>query len=106
MSMMGGGGGPLLSGLRKDRSVVRESLPKGLVRRVASYGRPYRGLILGFLVVLAASSAVGVVPPLLLQRIIDRGVIGGDQRLVITLAIVVAVIAFVDAALNLSLIHI
>ena len=101
MSMMGGGGGPLLSGLRKDRSVVRESLPKGLVRRVASYGRPYRGLILGFLVVLAASSAVGVVPPLLLQRIIDRGVIGGDQRLVITLAIVVAVIAFVDAALNL-----
>ena len=101
MSMMGGGGGPLLSGLRKDRSVVRESLPKGLVRRVAGYGRPYRGLILGFLVVLAASSAVGVVPPLLLQRIIDRGVIGGDQRLVITLAIVVAVIAFVDAALNL-----
>ena len=95
------GMGAMMGTLRKDRSVVHQPLPKGTVRRVLAYGKPYRGLIAVFLVVLAASSAVGVVPPLLLQRIIDDGVTGGDARLVIVLASAVAALAFVDAGLNL-----
>lgn len=100
MMQMGGPGG-IMGGLRKDRSVVNQPLSKGIVRRVIGYGRPYRRLIGVFLVVLVLSSAIGVVPPLLLQRIIDRGVIPGDARVVITLALVVAGIAVVDAGLSL-----
>lgn len=101
MGMGGGGRGQMLGGLRKDRSVIHQPLAKGLVRRVVAYGRPYRWLILAFLVVLAASSAVGVLPPLLLQRIIDDGVTAQNQTLVIQLACAVGALAFVDAGLNL-----
>lgn len=91
----------MLRSLRQDRNVLDEKLSRGLVRRILVYGRPYRGLIVAFLVVLALSSAVGIVPPLLMQRIIDDGVLAGDKQVVLVLAGAVAALAFVDAALNL-----
>ena len=45
MSRAGGG---VMGGLRKDPSVKSHRLAPGTVRRVAAYGRPYRGLLVVF----------------------------------------------------------
>ncbi|WP_460765089.1 ABC transporter ATP-binding protein [Mariniluteicoccus flavus] len=98
----GSGGGRMLGGLRKDRSVIHHRLAPGVVRRVAAYGRPYTGLISGFLVLIVLGAVLGVLPPLLLKDIIDDGVLGRDLNLVVKLALVVAAIAVLDAVVTLA----
>ncbi len=104
MSVGGGGmGGPggFASSYRKDSAVVDHHLTPGTTRRVVDYARPYLGQIITFLVLTVVSSLLVVATPLLLQRIIDDGVATGDSRLVVILAALVAVVAVVEAALNL-----
>lgn len=101
---MGGGmGGPggFASSFRKDASVVDHRLKPGTTRRVAGYARPYLRQIIAFLGLTVVSSLLVVATPLLLQRIIDDGVVDRDTRLVVVLASLVAVVAVVEAALNL-----
>lgn len=100
MSQMGAG--RMMSGLRKDRSVVNHRLKPGLVRRVVAYGRPYVGLIALFLTLIVTGAVLSVLPPLLFKEIVDRGVLRGDVGLVVRLALVVAGIAVVDATLSLA----
>lgn len=100
MGMGGGGMGPL-GGMRKDRQVVHHKLQKGVVRRILGYAGAYRGMIALFVGLIVISAVLGVVPPLLFKEIIDRGVLGGDLRLVVWLASLVAVLAFVEAISSL-----
>lgn len=101
IGMGGGMGMGPLSGMRRDRQVVHHKLQPGLVRRILGYAGAYRGMISLFLVLIVISAVLGVVPPLLFKEIIDRGVLGGDLRLVVWLAVLVAVLAFVDAISSL-----
>lgn len=101
MSMRGGGGFGLGRLSRSDREVLSHQLKKGLVRRVIGFGRPYRWQVSALLVLVIAGAAIGVVPPLLFKDLIDNGVLGKDYSLVVGLAIVVAVIAVVDAVLSI-----
>lgn len=102
MSMMGpGGGGPPWRHLRSDRSVVEEHIGLQTLKRVLGFARPMRGLIALFLAATVVSAGLVVLPPLLLQRIIDDGIAGRDTGLVLGLAIAVAVVALVDATLGL-----
>ncbi|HEX5510737.1 MAG TPA: hypothetical protein VFX41_03410, partial [Actinomycetales bacterium] len=66
-----------------------------------AFARPYRFQLLTFLVLVVASSALVVVTPLLLKRIIDQGVIPGNRGVVVTVSLIVAALAFVDAGLTL-----
>lgn len=77
-------------------------LPPGTARRVLGYARPFRRLIAGFLVLVALGSLTVVAVPLLLQRLIDDGVTPQDRRVVITLALLVAAIAIVEAVTTLA----
>ncbi|HHW82267.1 MAG TPA: ABC transporter ATP-binding protein [Actinomycetales bacterium] len=97
----GGGGGGFASSFRKDASVTDHHIAKGTTRRVAGYARPYIGQIVAFLLINVVSSLLVVATPLLLQRIIDDGVVNQDVRLVIILASLVAVVAIVEAVLGL-----
>ncbi|SDS05280.1 ABC transporter ATP-binding protein [Microlunatus soli] len=103
MSMRGlGGFGFGLGRLsRSDREVLSHKLKKGLVRRVISFGKPYRWQVAALLILVIVGAAIGVVPPLLFKDLIDNGVLGKDYGLVVGLAVVVAVIAVVDAALSI-----
>ncbi|EKA61022.1 ABC transporter [Janibacter hoylei PVAS-1] len=76
-------------------------LPRGTARRVLGYARPFRGLIAGFLLLVALGSLTVVAVPLLLQRLIDDGVTPQDRSVVVTLALLVALIALVEAATTL-----
>ncbi|MGF1663380.1 MAG: ABC transporter ATP-binding protein [Kineosporiaceae bacterium] len=88
-------------GLARDRSVTRRRVARSTWRRVTGYARPYRWRIAVFLALTVASAALVVVPPLLLQQIVDRGIAGGDRRLVLVLAAAALGVAVVQAGVSL-----
>ncbi len=90
----------MMGGLSTDPSIKNHELSKGVVRRVLSYGAPFKGLIILFLGAVVLSSALGVAPAWLFKEIIDEGVQGGDIPLIITLSLAVAGMAVLAAALS------
>jgi len=101
MSMGGGSAFRMMGRLSTDPRVTSTPLSKHLVRRVLSYARDFRRPIAVFLVCVVVDAVAGVVPPLLLQRIIDQGVLAGNRRLVVDLALAVAGVAVADAGITL-----
>ncbi|EON23874.1 ABC transporter-like protein [Nocardioides sp. CF8] len=102
MSMMGPGSvGPPWRFLRSDRTVVDKRIERQTVRRVLSFARPHRVAIAMFLAVTVVDAGLVVLPPLLLQQIVDKGISAGDTRLVIWLAAAMAVVAVIDSGLGL-----
>ncbi|HEX7106843.1 MAG TPA: ABC transporter ATP-binding protein [Acidothermaceae bacterium] len=86
----------------QDRSVAKQKLARGTVQRIARFAKPYRKLIAVLLTFLSIDAAIGIVNPLLYREIINRGIVGHDSHLVVSLAVVVGGIALVDAVLMLS----
>ena len=78
-----------------------QRLTRGTLSRVLAYARPFRGLISVFVVVVIVQAALAIAPPLLFREIIDRGVLAGDGRLVVRLALVVAAVAVGTSGLAL-----
>ena len=97
----GGGRGPAYRSFSCDRSVLEEKLPAGIFRRILSYAGPFRLLVVLFLVTVAIDAVLTVVQPLLFRRIIDSGISAGDSTVVTTTAILVAIIAVIDAGVGL-----
>lgn len=87
--------------MSSDRSVLKQSLGKGLVRRILGYARPYKAIVIALLVTLVFAAVLTVAQPLLFRRIIDKGVTVGDSSVVTNTAILIAVLALLDAALGL-----
>ncbi|MFT3831840.1 MAG: ABC transporter ATP-binding protein [Micropruina sp.] len=90
-----------MNSMTRDASVRDHRLAPGTRRRVPSYAGAYRRLIAMFLGLTVVDSLLVVASPLILQRLVDDGVIPGNAGLVIQLAVVVAVLALADAALTL-----
>jgi len=99
--MHGGGGFPMMRGLRRDRSVLRHQVKKGTARRMLSFALPYRKTLIIFMVAVVLGAVVSAVNPLILRAIIDKGIIGKNQSLVVKLAFLAAGLAVVDAVLSL-----
>lgn len=99
MSMHGPGPGAAFRHLRSDRSVVNNRLDRGTVRRVIAFARPHRRLIGVFLGVTVVDAAMVVVVPLLVQRIVDDGILQGDKGLVAWLALAMAGVAVFNSVL-------
>jgi len=87
--------------MSSDRSVLKQSLGKGLVRRILGYARPYRAIVIALLITLVFAAVLTVAQPLLFRRIIDKGVSVGDSSVVTNTAILIAALALLDAALGL-----
>ena len=88
---------------RRDPSVTARELPKGTVRRILGVARPYRRELVFFLLLVVASSVIGVLTPLLAGDIVNRiarldGTAGGIVRI----ALVIAGLAVVDAGISLA----
>ena len=86
----------------RDKSVTQQRLSRGLVRRIASYARPYRLDLVIFLTLTAVSSVVAVAVPLLMQTIIDRGILPKDMAVVLWVAGAVAGLALLGAVLSIA----
>jgi ATP-binding cassette, subfamily B, bacterial len=98
----GFGGWQTMGSYMRDRSVTKQRLTPGTLRRIANLARPFTTIIGIFLVVTIADAALGVLPPLMSQHIVDQGILKHNAGLVTVLALVVAAIALVDAALGLG----
>ncbi len=85
--------------IRSDRSVVNNRIDRGTLRRVLGFARPHRKLITLFLTLTVIDAGLVVVTPLLVQRIIDDGILQKDTGLITMLALGMAVTAVVGAVL-------
>ena len=99
MSARGGSG---IKGFRQDRSVLKEKIRPGTIKRVLTFAAPYRWLLALFLALVLLDAAITVINPLLYRQIINNGILKGDEKLVIGLALLVAGLATTDALLGLA----
>lgn len=87
--------------LTRDRSVTDKRISRALVMRIIGYGRPYRTLVILFLITLVIASLLSVAQPLLFRRIVDSGISVGDAKVVTVTALIIAGLAILDAGLGL-----
>ena len=89
--------------LGTDPATVRSAhVDRHLVRRVWGFARPYRPMLFAFLVTIVLEAFVGILPPLLIKRIIDTAIPQQDNGMVTTLALLMVAIALGDALLSLG----
>jgi ATP-binding cassette subfamily B protein len=84
-----------------DPSVKSQKLKPGTISRIFSYGKPYKTQILIFLVTVVIEALLVISSPLLLRELIDNGVIPKDPGLVTKLALLVGLLAILDAGFNI-----
>src|SRR6188508_3442928 len=86
--------------MRTDRSIANSKLDRGTVKRVLSFARPHRRPITVFLALTVVDACLVVVSPLLVQRIVDDGILAKDTTLVFELAGLMALVAVFGAVLG------
>ncbi len=96
--------GGLISSFRsfhRDASVTKEPVKPGTAWRMVRFAAPYRGLLAVFLAVVVFESVVTVASPLIYRYIVDDGILKGNVRLTVQLALLAAAFGVASAALNL-----
>src|SRR6202522_2158486 len=93
----------MMRSFRQDPSVTQQKLKPGTVRRIITYAKPYKLWLSLFLVVTILDSLITVVNPLLLRAIIDKGILGHHEAIVIGIAAAVALVALFDAFLGFAI---
>ncbi|HUQ54654.1 ABC transporter ATP-binding protein [Lentzea sp.] len=73
---------------------------RGTFRRVLAFARPHRAKLVVFLLLTVVSSVLAVTTPLLAGRVVDAIVKGSAPSVVVWLAVVIALVAVVDAGLG------
>src|SRR3954447_9212676 len=111
MSAQEGGGASMSSPMtsmaamrsfRRDPAVTSRELPKGTVRRILGVARPYRKDLTFFLLLVVASSVIGVLTPLLAGDIVNRiARLDGTAGTIVKIALVIAGLAVLDAGISL-----
>jgi len=73
---------------------------RGTFRRVLAFAQPHRAKLVFFLLLTVISSVLAVTTPLLAGRVVDAIVRGSAPSVVVWLAVVIALVAVVDAGLG------
>ena len=84
-----------------NRPTRKGGVDGALVRRVFTYARPYRGVIAIYVVTLVFTSLLSVAQPLMIPRLVDQGILKGNAGVVTVMAVLIALLAVVDAGLGL-----
>src|SRR5436190_9298627 len=87
--------------LHSDRGILENKIERRTLRRVIGFSKPHRRLIGIFLVGTVVDAGLVVVPPLLMQRLVDHGILAHDTSAVVWLAVGIALAAIADAVLGL-----
>jgi len=96
----------MMRSFRRDSDVIGTKLAPGTVKRIVRFAAPYRRELAFFLGVIVLAAVAAVASPLIFKRIIDDGIgtappATGRPGLVLGLALLVVVLAVVEAALAL-----
>ncbi|MFE0209009.1 ABC transporter ATP-binding protein [Streptomyces sp. NPDC058985] len=95
---MTGGLGPGLLGPRfDDKSITRQKIRPGTVRRIIPYALRHRWSLLFLALTTAFDAAVTATSPLILKMIIDDGILPGKLAVVVWLSATIAALALVNA---------
>ena len=86
--------------LQKDETVLKHKLAPGLVSRTIRFGRPYAGTLAFFLTLVVLDAATGVINPLIYRQLINHGILGGNEHLIVQLALLAAGVSIVDSGLT------
>lgn len=79
----------------------RRPFARATLRRIAAFARPHRRRILQFVLLSVLTALLAVATPVLAGRVVNVIVSGGESRIVVQLALLIAVIAVAEAALGL-----
>jgi ATP-binding cassette, subfamily B, bacterial len=90
----------MMMSFRHDPTVTQQKLKPGTVRRIVGYAKPYKLYLSLFLVATILDALITVVNPLLLRVIIDKGILGHREAIVVGIAGAVAAVAAFDAFLG------
>ncbi len=90
----------MMRSLRQDPSITQQKLKPGTVRRIVGYAKPYKLYLTLFMIATVLDSLITVVNPLLLRAIIDKGILGHSEAIVIGITIAVGAVALFDAFLG------
>src|ERR1700733_5978247 len=90
----------MMRSLRQDPSITQQKLKPGTIRRIIGYAKPYKLYLTLFMIATVFDALITVVNPLLLRAIIDKGILGHSDAIVIGIAIAVAGVAIFDAFLG------
>jgi ATP-binding cassette subfamily B protein len=86
--------------MRTDRSALDRKIGRETFRRVLEFAKPQRRRIGVFLALTVVDAGLVVVNPLLVARIVDRGIIAGSVRVVVTIAMIMTGVAAFNAGLG------
>jgi ATP-binding cassette, subfamily B, bacterial len=86
----------------RSRDGAGRKVPRGTWRRIARFAAPYRPALIIFLVIVIADALIGVITPVLAGRVVNEITSRAAPRVVIWIAIVIAVLAVVDAVLSFA----
>jgi len=87
--------------LTADQSVKNQKLKPGTIGRITRFAIPYKISLILFLITVVIDAFLIIATPLLLKRLIDDGVIPKDFELVTSLAVLVGIIAILDAVFSM-----
>ena len=86
----------------RDVEAVRDvTLAEGTSRRVWAFARPYRVTIAVFLAAILIAALLALVPPLVVQAVLDDAIPAGDRALIMWLAGLAVAAALADAGLQI-----
>jgi ATP-binding cassette subfamily B protein len=92
----------VLHSYRTDRSVAKQKLAPGTVKRVLGFARPYRRELGVFLTLVVFDAAVSVITPLLVRRLLDDAIPHKDLGLVWTIFLIYSGLIIFDSGLSLA----
>ena len=87
--------------LTADQSVKNQKLKPGTISRITRFAIPYKISLIFFMITVVIDAFLIIASPLLLRKLIDDGVIPKDFELVTSLAVLVGVIAILDAVFSM-----
>jgi len=89
--------------LQSVMNAQQESRPfaRATLRRIGAYARPHRARITRFVVLGVMTALLAVATPVLAGRVVDAIVSGGDEGTVVRLALLIALMAVLEAALGI-----
>ena len=90
----------MMRSFRQDPSITQQKLKPGTIRRIVGYAKPYKLYLTLFMIATVLDSLITVVNPLLLRAIIDKGILGHSEAIVIGTTIAVGGVALFDAFLG------
>ena len=87
--------------LTADQSVKNQKLKPGTISRITRFAMPYKISLIFFMITVVIDAFLIIASPLLLRKLIDDGVIPKDFELVTSLAVLVGIIAILDAVFSM-----